>query len=209
MGTDKAQMNFDGGPLVERAVATVRAVCGQAHILSGNYALAAYGPLVEDLHPGCGPIGGMEAALTHSPCAWNLFLSVDMPLLPVVWLKRWLGEWSDDRGPARIRLFTAGGRPQPGFCMLHQDVLPFLTDAIGRGDYKLMRVFECAAEELGIRHGERADAVLWKRATELGDACGEMNMAQVAARPQWFANVNTPEEFAAAERCFTESVNRN
>ena len=65
MGRDKALLELAGKPLVRHAVTKLRRVCEDVHILSGNMELAPYAPLVEDLHPGCGPIGGLEAAFEH------------------------------------------------------------------------------------------------------------------------------------------------
>ena len=67
MRTDKSLLLLAGKPLIQQAVTKLGRVCAEVHILSANPALAAYAPLIPDIHPGCGPIGGMEAALAHSP----------------------------------------------------------------------------------------------------------------------------------------------
>ncbi len=91
MGRDKALLELGGKPLALHAVTKLQRVCSDVHILSGNMELAAYAPLVQDLHPGCGPIGGIEAALAHSYDEWNLFLPVDMPFFPSAFLSAWVG----------------------------------------------------------------------------------------------------------------------
>ncbi|XWK49511.1 NTP transferase domain-containing protein [Tunturiibacter empetritectus] len=58
MGRDKALLELAGKPLVRHAVTKLRRVCMDVRILSGNPELAAYAPIVADLHPGCGPMGG-------------------------------------------------------------------------------------------------------------------------------------------------------
>jgi molybdopterin-guanine dinucleotide biosynthesis protein A len=82
MGTVKALLQLGGKPLIEHAVTKLRRICADVHILSSNSELAPYAPLVRDIHPNCGPLGGIEAALLHSPYDWNLFLAVDMPFYP-------------------------------------------------------------------------------------------------------------------------------
>jgi molybdopterin-guanine dinucleotide biosynthesis protein A len=205
MGTDKALLQLAGKPLIAHAVAKLRGLCAEVTILGANPALAAYAPLLGDTHPGCGPIGGMEAALKHSPHAWCLFLAVDMPFLPGAFMQSWMARWAQEEDDAaRIRLFTADARPQPGFCLLHRDVLPFLSEGILRGDFKLMRVFDGAARELALRNGVATESVLWSRPFNLEErsllpGMNEIASAQLAARPLWFANLNTPEDFAVAE----------
>src|SRR5260370_10252507 len=127
MGRDKALLELGGKPLALHAVTKLQRVCSDVHILSESRELAAYAPLVRDLHPGCGPIGGIEAALKHSRHEWNLFMPVDMPFFPSSFLSTWVADnvafsWMKC---TRVALFTVFGTPQPLFCLLHRDVAPF------------------------------------------------------------------------------------
>jgi molybdenum cofactor guanylyltransferase len=214
MGRDKALIELAGKPLIEHAVKKLRRVCRSVCILGTNPALKRYAPLVPDIHPDCGPIGGMEAALTHSLYDWNVFLAVDMPFLPAGFICNWTAAWlkpemERDFGPG-IRMFSSDGRPQPGFCLIHKEVGPFLSEAIERREFKLMKVFEAAGMELGLRRGSRLTG-LWNvpatglespivaEATFSARDWRRITDAQRAAQFLWFANLNTPEEFAVAE----------
>ena len=213
MGRDKALLELAGKSLVYHAVKKLRRVCMDVRVLSAKAELEAYAPLVPDLHPGCGPLGGMEAALAHSIFEWNLFLPVDMPFLPSAfidgWVRTWLRESSRRNRGARVRMFTVGGRPQPGFCMVHRDVRPYLTRALEGGEYRLLPALMTAGRELADQNRFPPRAGVWKapmsgfRATR-GKGSGERWLAttdaQQAAMHLWFANLNTPEEFAEAER---------
>jgi molybdopterin-guanine dinucleotide biosynthesis protein A len=208
MGADKALLQLAGKPLIHYAVSKLRRVCADVHILSSNPELAAYAPLVHDLHPDCGPAGGMEAGLAHSPHVWNLFLAVDMPFLPsgLIWAA--LSQWLADINGPRIHIFTADDRPQPGFCLIHKEVAPILSQAIGQGDFKLMRVFEAAVRELAVRHGSPPQAELWQipvdtnalaaSASAMPAWCA-VNPLQLEGQSLWFANLNTPDDFVEAE----------
>jgi molybdopterin-guanine dinucleotide biosynthesis protein A len=149
----------------------------------------------------------MEAALTHSSHDWNLFLAVDLPFLPAAFVYGWASRWLNSCGDgARIRLFSDGGHPHPSFCLLHKDVLPFLAEAIGREDFKLMRIFQNAGRELATRQGFPAESGLWFQPAEIpappdpsAADWPRITPAQLAARELWFANLNTPDDFARAQ----------
>jgi molybdopterin-guanine dinucleotide biosynthesis protein A len=187
MGRDKALLQLAGRPLIDHAVAKLRRMCGEVYILAGeqlaaangrNAALAAYAPLVYDLHPGCGPIAGVEAALAHSSQEWNLILPVDMPLLPTAFLGEWVRR-AVGRSPERVALFEVGGRTQAMPLLIHRDAGAYLSRAMERGEYTLLAALEGAAMESG--------------------AGPDISVLSAGERQGWFANLNTPEEFAAAE----------
>lgn len=176
MGTEKALLELGGKPLIAHAVAKLRAVCSNVSILGSNPDLAAYGPLVPDLHPGCGPIGGIEAALAHTEFDWNLLEPVDVPFLPA----QFLGDWVERVTASdvfRAAIFEVGGKPQPGVLLIHRSTRPSISAAIERGEYKLLPALSAAASgsSLDVR---RVDA-----------AC-----------ESWFTNVNTPEDLERAKR---------
>ena len=105
-----------------------------------------------------------------------------------------------------MALFTVDGRPQPALCLLHREVAPFVSEAVTRGEFKLFPVLEEAAKELAVRQGVGLDEVLlnlpWSgdQRFSMDDGVGwTPTEAQREARHLWFANLNTPEEFAAAE----------
>jgi molybdopterin-guanine dinucleotide biosynthesis protein A len=214
MGRDKALLELAGKPLALHAITKLGRVCEDVHILSDRPELAGFAPLVRDLHEGCGPMGGLEAALEHSQHDWNLFMPVDMPFLPSSFLFGWAVDitmqWK--MSDTRVALFTVSGTPQPLFCLLHREVAPFIRGAMERGDYKVFPVLEMAGKDLADRQGvpfyraflnkqwgedssysvdkQEAEIESWRVPTE----------AQQAAKHLWFANLNTPEEFAEAER---------
>jgi molybdenum cofactor guanylyltransferase len=206
MGRDKALIELAGKPLIEHAMKKLRRVCKSVCVLGSDSALARYAPRVPDLHPGCGPIGGMEAALAHSLYDWNLFLAVDMPFLPADYIRMWTATWMQPEmekrlGPG-IRMLSVDGRPQPGFCLMHKEVGLLLAEAIERHEFKLMNAFEAAGRKLGMRYGSRVTGlwnvpvtVLQRSDTDVS----EITEAQWAAQALWFANLNTPQDFRDAE----------
>jgi molybdopterin-guanine dinucleotide biosynthesis protein A len=205
MGADKALLQLAGKPLIAHAVAKLRCVCASVHILSANPALAAYAPLVPDLHPNCGPVGGIEAALAHTSCDWNLILAVDIPFLPAAVLYRWATHITAPTQTDRVALFTADGRPQPAVCLLHKQIAPSIAAAVALEEFKLLPVLEAAANVLALQHGQPLQQLL---STDLSpaellispmDSAPAFTAAQQSAQALWFANLNTPQDFALAE----------
>lgn len=215
MGADKGLLELAGKPLIRHAVKKLRRICIDVRILSNNPALADYAPLVPDLHPDCGPIGGMEAALAHSIFDWNLFLPVDIPLLPTAFLDHWVRNTiADEERGVRIALYTIDGIPQPTLLMMHRDAAPYISQAVERGNFKLFPALEAAGCDLAARRGLMHGFVFRNQKWDEGGrfrANGgiysqpwqTITEAQYAAQPLWFANLNTPEDFAEAEANIT------
>jgi molybdenum cofactor guanylyltransferase len=215
MGRDKALLELAGKPLVQHAVKKLRRVCMDVRVLSGDAELGVYASIVPDLHPGCGPLGGMETALTHSVFDWNLFMPVDMPFLPSAFLNHWVrGTLMEEKNGARVAMFTVGGVPQPTLAMVHKDVTPFVMEAMERREFKLYPVLERAGRELAAERGILLGRVFvnmpWSEQGTFRATPNQFGPRQVAwlatteaqqeAKHLWFANLNTPEEFAEAER---------
>jgi len=205
MGRDKALLELAGKPLVLRAVEKLGLVCSEVSILGNREELEAYAPLVRDLHEDCGPLGGIEAALVHSTKVWNLFMAVDMPFLPVGFLDAWVRSVIE-RQQARVALFTVDGRPQPALCLVHKEVASFVNAAVMRREFKLFPVLVGAASQLAGGFGVELNETLlnFPWSGDLAAFDGGRNgwvptQAQLGASHLWFANLNTPEEFGAAE----------
>ncbi len=98
------------------------------------------------------------------------------------------------------------------FSLLHRDVTLFVHEAMQRGEYKVFPVLESAgkelAERLGVLLGAAFQNLPWDENAQFssgqfakrGEPWWTVTEAQQAAKHLWFANLNTPEEFAEAER---------
>jgi len=204
MGRDKALISLAGKPLIEHAVAKLRRICSAVHILSNDTALTAFAPTVSDIHTGCGPIGGIEAALAHTPYEWNLFLPVDVPFLPAAFLSRWifaqLNSSSSKLVPPGIRILNADGRPQPGLCLIHKAVALLVACAIQREEFALMSVFAEVGMEAGCEFSSSPDYSFGERAsTASAPTWQQITPSQLAARHLWFLNLNSKEDLALAQ----------
>lgn len=82
MGRDKAWLEVEGRPLIVRAVETARKLGVEEVFISGragdDYA-ALKCPVLLDLEPGLGPLGGLERGLHAASSPLLLVLAVDLP----------------------------------------------------------------------------------------------------------------------------------
>ena len=86
MGTDKAFVEFEGRPLLARALDLGRSVSADVRIIGSKEKFASFASVVEDVFRGCGPLAGIHAALLASPTDLNLILAVDTPFIPRAFL---------------------------------------------------------------------------------------------------------------------------
>ena len=187
MGQDKALLELAGEPLVGHALSKLRGLCEDVAILSNNPALAAFGPVVPDLHPDCGPMSGIEAALLSTKHDWSLILPVDVPFVPIAFLREWMGRTLQHAvlSRTRVALFVVDGVAQPTLLMIHRDLGPYLTEALRQGRFKLYPELKAAAASLFSRSGH---------------AMAETVIEPDVRSRSYFANLNTPEDVAEAGR---------
>ena len=208
MGRDKALLELGGRPLIAHAVAKIRSLTGDARILAGespgNPSLSRYAPLVFDRVPGCGPVGGIEAALADSAHDWNLILPVDVPFLPQALLARWIARVTRSSWPS-VSVLEADGVTHPTILLVRRATLPFLTDALDRCDLKVYPALVRAAQQAAPPGAALAQAEPLPLSVDQLLSHPEETLSGI---PQalWFANLNTPEQFAEAERLAAASL---
>ena len=220
MGQDKAELRIGGSLLIERAISKLRDLCDEV-VVVGRGEIYSASRALPDLHPGCGPIGGIEAALRDAREAWAIFLPVDMPLLPGGLVRAFACDWllAAQTG-ARVGMAEIDGEVQPLLSMVHRELRPFLTGAIARGQFRVRPVLAAAAAELAAQRGVALDGVL--RRTSLRTCAeddsqpGDLSIGVQGSwtptarewrmRGLWSSNLNTPEEYRIAERALGEAM---
>ncbi|ACO33721.1 MULTISPECIES: molybdenum cofactor guanylyltransferase [Acidobacterium] len=183
MGQDKALLPIHGQPLVEQMLARLRALGLEATICGNRPDLAAYATILPDAAEACGPLGGITAALEASPAELNLVLAVDLPALPVEFL-RWLTLRAALTGaPATIPY--ALGRPQPLCAVYHRNLAPGLRQSLASGDYRIMSAVH--------RVASRIDTFMVEQVAAAGAFSLTPPLPPVYT---WFRNLNTPQDAA-------------
>lgn len=85
MGRDKGGIEWGGETLLTHAARRMSDAFPKVIVL-GPSASDGFASLRDEL-PNCGPLGGIYSALGHSQTDWNVFLAVDMPLVPTPLLR--------------------------------------------------------------------------------------------------------------------------
>lgn len=218
MGQDKAAMRLGDATLLEVAVRKLRRVCGEVVVI-GSGPDGGADRVVADRHLGCGPMGGIEAALGDVRGEWAMFLPVDMPLLPAGLVEALGSAWSMAvASGVRATMAVADGVPQPLVSLLHRGALATVEAAIAQGQYKVRPVLEEVAGLVAAAQGVPLPEATYRTEIriELGaagnDSCGpgvvrvgdqtvwQPSAAEWRFRHLWFSNLNTPEEFAGAQQ---------
>jgi molybdopterin-guanine dinucleotide biosynthesis protein A len=82
MGSEKGLVMYKGKTFIQWILEAVTPVCDSIYLITNNKAYASYNhPLIRDVIPEKGPVGGIYTALKHSSTPWNLILSCDVPML--------------------------------------------------------------------------------------------------------------------------------
>jgi molybdopterin-guanine dinucleotide biosynthesis protein A len=195
MGQDKALLPWGGQTLLEIALDKLRALplATAPRIAAARSDLSSHAGVIADLHPGCGPLSGIEAALAASSRPLNVFLPVDVPLLPAQFLL-WMLQRAETTG-ALVTVPRINGWPQALCAVYHRDLLGHISASLVAGDYKVMHVVNSAAGPLSQSPRSRSMDVF---DVEL---VASANPQLLAFSPlplyRWFHNCNTPADMAA------------
>lgn len=175
MGTDKAFVILDGRTLLQRSLSLARSATSKVRIVGPAEKFAAFAPAVEDIFPGCGPLGGIHAALRTSPVDLNLFLAVDLPFLSPA-LLQFLVSQARNFPSALVTVPQGGGRLQPLCAVYRRAFAEFAENALQQGRYKIDALFSVAPTK-----------VIHEEALQCAGFASYV-----------FRNLNTPEDLTAA-----------
>ena len=142
MRQDKAKLRVGDYYLVELVAQAVAQAAGSVTLV-GNPASFADVPFdcLTDLHPRCGPLAGIEAALASERAEFNLIVGCDMPNIPVAELVRLLEAARQSASLCTIALDT-DGRRHPLCAVYRQGALPLVRAALASGRLRLLDFVE-------------------------------------------------------------------
>jgi molybdenum cofactor guanylyltransferase len=175
MGADKAFATLDGRTLLARALESARSVTANVRIV-GDAKFGAFAPVVEDVFPGCGPLGGIHTALNTSLLELNLMLAVDLPFVSFALLQYLIAQ-ARNAPDATVTIAHAGGGWQPLCAVYRREFADVAEKALRAGRYKIDALFDQVRMQV----------------------IGEEELESAGFSSRMFDNVNTPEELAEAQ----------
>lgn len=173
MKRNKAFLELDGKPLVERSLAVLQSVFTEVLISSNSPELyEGYGvPVILDEVLGRGPLEGLYQGLKAATYDEVFFVACDMPFLKVE-LIRFLSAWT----PAYdivVPQLKSGLQPLHAF--YHRRCLPIIKNNLEAGRLKIIYVYK----ECSVRYVEESEFQAYQDLEKV------------------FSNVNTPEDWSA------------
>ncbi|MGA9799427.1 MAG: molybdenum cofactor guanylyltransferase [Terriglobales bacterium] len=139
MGQDKAFLELGGRTLLAQALEKVRAVTANTWIVGSAAKFAGFGPVVEDVFPACGPLGGIQAALTATSTDLNLVTAVDMPFLQLDFLNYLIARARASN--AVVVVPRAGGGLQPLCAIYRKKFVEVAQRSLRAGNNKVGSLF--------------------------------------------------------------------
>jgi len=174
MGTDKAFVLLGGRTLLSRMLDLARQLTANVHIIGDPTKFAPFAPTIEDIFPGCGPLGGIHAALCSSRTDLNVILAVDVPFVSLALL-----DYITSRATsfdASVTVARAAGGFQPLCAVYRRSFADAAENALRAGHYKIDALFTPASTQV----------------------IEEAELETSGFSPRIFRNLNTPEELAEA-----------
>jgi molybdenum cofactor guanylyltransferase len=175
MGTDKAFVVLDGRTLLARMLDLGRSVTLDVHIVGAKEKYAPFAPVVEDIFPNCGPLGGIHAALRSSQKDLNLILAVDVPFVSLALLQYLITRARSSSATVTVARSNQGWQP---LCAIYRHQFADIAEkALRERRYKIDALFDAGTQVI---------------------SAGDLESAGFAERI--FRNVNTPEDLVDAGR---------
>lgn len=147
MGRDKAFVVLEGRTLLARMLDLARSVTDDVSIVGAAGKYSHYAPVVEDIYPRCGPLGGIHAALLSSQNELNLILATDIPFVSAP-LLNYLIQRARNSHDAVATVVRTDERWQP-LCSVYRKRFGGIAEkALRKGNYKIGALFnpECTQE---------------------------------------------------------------
>jgi molybdopterin-guanine dinucleotide biosynthesis protein A len=177
MGADKAFVLFDGRTLLARVLDVARSLTPNVHIVGDPAKFAPFAPVIEDVFPGCGPLGGIHAALLRSETQLNVMLAVDIPFVSLA-LLQFLVSHSRNSPSSSVTVPRSNGGLQPLCAVYRRNFADAAEQALRTGHYKIDVLFEDPGTQI----------------------IGEEELEVAGFSPRIFRNLNTPEDLVAAQQ---------
>lgn len=181
MRTDKSFVELQGQPLIAHVIERVAGLGQTATFIVTNTPepYRAFDlPLVADVIPDAGSLGGIYSALVRSLAPYTLVVGCDMPLLNPDLLRFLVARAAEDGGPHDVIVPRFKGVPQGLHALYANSCRAAMRLCLTKQELQI-KAF------LGAVHTRFVD---------------EPEYAHIDAEGRSFRNINTPEDLAATEQ---------
>lgn len=184
MGFDKAWLEIEGQPLIQRTLSSVRAVTSSIAIIANAEGYTALGvPVFADGQQGIGPLEAVRVALSNAQTNRVLLVACDLPFLRPELFSFLLSIPSASQAVVPL---SCDNQLEPLCAIYCKDSLEIVNDLIERGERKMAKLFE----EVPTRFVEFEE------------------MRQLDGALLFFENINTPEDYERTLRRFGHASSR-
>ncbi|ACV64221.1 molybdopterin-guanine dinucleotide biosynthesis protein MobB subunit [Desulfofarcimen acetoxidans DSM 771] len=136
MGTNKALLDIDGIPLIERVARIIAPVCSEIIIAGGDektYGHTGY-KIIPDIYPGCGPLSGIHAGLLSAKHFYSFVAACDIPY-PNVQTIQLLTKSIEDYD---VVMLSIQNHLEPLFSIYSKNFAAVAETALKQGIYKII-----------------------------------------------------------------------
>lgn len=174
MGTDKAFVVLNGRTLLSHMLEVARSITPNVRIVGNPATFAPFAPVVDDIFPGCGPLGGIHAALRSSQTELNVVLAVDTPFVSFAMLQFLIARAQNSAAIVTAPRTGQGWQPLCG--IYRREFADAAESALREGRYKIDALFDNLRTQ----------------------AIGEEELESAGFSPKMFRNLNSREELESA-----------
>jgi molybdenum cofactor guanylyltransferase len=178
MGQPKALLVLAGETMLTRQIRLLQSVAGRVAVVGfrPEYSADFTVPLFPDEITGRGPLAGIYTGLRRTATEYNLFLGCDLPFVDRRLLHFLAKRALESKAGATVPL-SSDGRLQPLCAIYSRRARYAIRATLAEGENKIMRFFSKV----------RCDIIAWQ------------DLARAGFTPSIFANMNTPEDYEAAQ----------
>ena len=177
MGTDKAFALLNGRTLLARMLDAARSLTSNVYIVGDPAKYKAFAAVIEDIFPGCGPLGGIHAALRSSSSDLNVVLAVDTPFVSLA-LLQFLVTQARNSAASLVTVARGNDGMQPLCAVYRREFADAAENALRAERYKIDALFDPASTQI----------------------IGQEELETAGFSPLIFRNLNTPDELVRAQK---------
>ncbi|MDH4152917.1 MAG: molybdenum cofactor guanylyltransferase [Nitrospira sp.] len=184
MGTDKRFLAIGGGTMLERSCNVLSNMFDRVCIViaQDSPALEARIPVIRDLVPFCGSLGGLYTGLQQAMTKHIFLAACDMPFIHAGLVEYMVGK----KDESDVVLAYWNGRPQPTHAVYSRNCLPVVEALMHSGNLKIQRLVTNPTLRVRLVTEE------------------EIRTIDVEGRS--FLNVNTPSDLDRARAIFGDQL---